>query len=450
MITDPEIFNQISFSLAKHYECVYYVDIESGHYFIFPGDDEKHNSEFPTEGEDFFGDATRNAYKYIHPDDLGFILESYNMDSMMEVFSKSDNYTVVYRSVVDGQVIHMRQVEILCKDKKHIVCCLENIEEEFREKEEQRKNLQSAELLARRDEMTGVKNSNAFMEFSDSINKKIISGPDEIHFGVVMCDINDLKLINDTRGHNYGNEAIQAASRQICKIYHHSPVFRVGGDEFVVVLQGNDYEQRDRLLYKFREETEANRKSRSGPVVASGMALYEKGDKEFTDVLGRADRLMYENKNELKSMLTIDGSPKTAATGMPIPDERRRRLDALFGAMVTVSGEGYVYLNDLYYDYSRCSLSLTDDFGLESEYIYHAEKLWQEFIHPDDIEVYKKAVDAVLKGNAEGVPIKYRARKKDGSYVLLSTNGFVLSDKGGNPEYFGGIITPDKSNRSRS
>ena len=103
---------------------------------------------------------------------------------------------------------------------------------------------------------------------------------------------------------------------------------------------------------------------------------------------------------------------------------------------------GYIYLNDMKYDYSRWALSLVDDFGLESEYMYHADNVWLDFIHPDDVNVYKEAVEAVLRGNAEVRQIFYRARKVDGTYAMLTTRGFVLSDSEGVPEYFGGIIIP--------
>lgn len=125
-----------------------------------------------------------------------------------------------------------------------------------------------------------------------------------------------------------------------------------------------------------------------------------------------------------------------------IPEERKRLLDGFFGAMVTIAGESYVYLNDMHYDYSRWSLPLVTDFALESEYMYHADKIWMDYVHPDDLQAYKDAVDAVLCGNAEVKSVYYRARKPDGSYVLLTTRGFVLCDKDGKPEYFGGIIIP--------
>ena len=171
------------------------------------------------------------------------------------------------------------------------------------------------------------------------------------------------------------------------------------------------------------------------------MAVYNyESDKSFDDVFKRADRDMYENKNEIKSQTLVESFRQMDKLDKAIPPERKRMLDGLFGAMVTVAGESYVYLNDMHYDYSRWSLPLIGDFGLESEYMYHADKIWLNYIHPDDIDAYKDAVDAVLCGNAELKALSYRARKPDGTYVLLTTRGFVLCDKDGKPEYFGGII----------
>ena len=94
------------------------------------------------------------------------------------------------------------------------------------------------------------------------------------------------------------------------------------------------------------------------------------------------------------------------------------------------------------YDYSRWSLSLVDDFGLSSEYMYHADRVWKEYIHPDDLQVYEDAVTAALCGEAELKQIFYRSKRRDGTYALLTTRAFVLSDSNGAPEYFGGIIIP--------
>ena len=441
MTFDYETNNLIALSLAGHFECVYLVDLETGRYIVFADNESVSNSEYPEGGDDFFTDAKKNAGLFIHPDDLEYMVNLYSKDQMLLNLSENGVFTTIFRAVVDGKIFRMRHVEIMCKDGKHIVCCLENIEEEISRSEEKERDLQSAQLMARRDDLTGVRNSNAYREYILSIDSEIASGKEPAPFGIVMFDVNDLKLINDTRGHSFGDEVIQRASRMICEIYKHSPIFRVGGDEFVAVLSEHDYEQRDDLIRKLREESLANKRSRSGPVLACGMAVFDPEiDNGADSVYARADQLMYSDKKALKSMSAKDGFMNMNKIDTPITDERRRLLDGLFDAMYTIAGSGYVYLNDMKYDFSRWSLSLIDDFGMESEYMYHADKIWQEYIHPDDLSAYKEAVDAVLSGDAEVRPVVYRARKKDGTYVLLSTRGFVLSDRDGNPDYFGGII----------
>ena len=441
---EEEAFKQIGLTLAKHFDSVYYVDIESGRYEEFVHMKQLEDLRIPNRGEDFFEDSVENAASCVHPDDLELIGQLNDKEEILKSFSEQNSFSSVYRLIVNGKTMHMRSIKIMCEDKKHMLCCLESIEEEIRVKKERDRDLQSARREARHDDLTGVKNKNAFREFAASIESRIASADRAFPFGVVMCDVNDLKLINDTRGHSFGDEAIQRTSRMICGVFEHSPVFRVGGDEFVAVLTGRDYENREMLHKKLIEESIANKKSRSGPVVASGLAVYEADrDSGFEDVYKRADRQMYANKSELKSMNTVEGNAGSKKSGIPIPDYRKRLLDRMFGALLTVAGEGYIYLCDMKYDFSRWSLSLVDDFGMESEYMYDAGSIWQTHIHPDDMEAYCGVVDSVLGGNPEMHPLLYRARRLDGTYVLLTTRGFVLSDPDGEPEYFGGIIVPE-------
>ena len=72
--------------------------------------------------------------------------------------------------------------------------------------------------------------------------------------------------------------------------------------------------------------------------------------------------------------------------------------------------------------------------------MYHADRIWQGYIHPEDRNVIKDSLDHLFKEDGKLDPIKYRARRKDGTYVLLTTRSFVLTDNNGDPEYFGGII----------
>ena len=441
MKQNQEVFKQIADTLAKHFDGLYHVDLETGAYTEFVPIKMLKDLTIDPEGKDFFKQTASSARKCVHPDDLKTALEFLSKTNTRKALLKNESNVSIYRLVVDGEVTHMRHVQFLCDDKKHMVFCVRNVENEYRREEELQKDLKSAELLARLDDLTGIRNKNAFKEQVKSIDAKIKAGGNIQPFGVVMCDVNDLKLTNDTRGHSFGDEILQGASRMICETFKHSPVFRVGGDEFVVILSGNDFKQREKLVKSFRAQSEANRISRTGSVVDCGMAVYhEDKDKNFDAVFKRADQKMYKNKSKLKSKKLIDDFHRMDTIKEPIPEDRRARLDALFGAMCTIADGGYVYLNDMRYDFSRWSLPLINDFGLAAEYMYHADSIWQNYVHPEDVDAYRRAVDAVLSKEAAVTPIYYRAKKADGTYVLLTTRGFVLSDENGNPEYFGGII----------
>ncbi len=441
MKIDKNAFNQIATVLSRHFEFLYYVDITSGEYIEFVSPILLKNQKISKTGSNFFEISKKNAPKMVHPDDLEFVQRIYTKEVILEKLSDANSFSTMYRLILDGKIVHVRHIIIMCQDKKHLLFCMENIEKEFLEKEIQTKNLRNAERMARRDEMTGIKNKNAFTEYIGSIDAAIASGNTDFSFGVVIFDVNDLKIINDTRGHSFGDEAILKTCRMICNVFKHSPVFRIGGDEFAVVITGDDYEQREQLLTIIRKESNSNLHYRTGPVVASGMAVFDPNlDKDFNSVFCRADKEMYENKKAIKNSSFFIGPVSVQKRNISITDERVRKLDKLFGALYTVSGGGYVFLNDMKHDYSRWSLPLIEDFGLSSEYMYHADKVWQNYIHPDDMKTYRDAVDGIFLKNGTLKSIAYRARKTDGSYVLLTSRVFVLSDSSGELDYFGGII----------
>lgn len=115
--------------------------------------------------------------------------------------------------------------------------------------------------LAYRDSLTGVKNKTAYQDASHRVEEQMRLGRPE--FAVLVCDINGLKDINDTFGHDFGDMLIIDACKLICKVFKRSPVYRIGGDEFVVLLEHGDYENYPELLDTFHAAIEEhNRISR--------------------------------------------------------------------------------------------------------------------------------------------------------------------------------------------
>ena len=133
----------------------------------------------------------------------------------------------------------------------------------------------------------------------NELNDKISAGTNK-EFAVVVCDVNNLKIINDTKGHKAGDELIREACMMICRVFKHSPVYRIGGDEFVVILKGEDFENRSSLLGELRTQVLIN-KEEEKVVVASGIADFDSStDTNLASVFEKADSEMYSNKKELK------------------------------------------------------------------------------------------------------------------------------------------------------
>ena len=162
--------------------------------------------------------------------------------------------------------------------------------------------------IAYRDALTGVKSKYAYTEEEPAIDEAMRDGSiGEI--GVLVCDVNNLKYVNDTYGHSAGDEYIKAACKLVCNLYDHSPVFRIGGDEFAVILRGEDYAHRHEILAELNRIVEENN-ARGEVVVAAGMAEYEPGDARLRDVFRRADQRMYERKALLKQLQGANQGPR--------------------------------------------------------------------------------------------------------------------------------------------
>ena len=154
------------------------------------------------------------------------------------------------------------------------------------------------------DPLTAVRNKGAFSDYIQSLQKSL--DRKEINeFAVGIFDCNDLKKINDQYGHDKGDIYLKAASGLICSVFEHSPVFRIGGDEFAAFLLNDDYENRQKLLETFEKKSSEICRSAENKWdethIAYGIACYDPGTDESADeTVRRADKAMYENKRRMK------------------------------------------------------------------------------------------------------------------------------------------------------
>ena len=130
----------------------------------------------------------------------------------------------------------------------------------------------------------------------------------------MLCDVNGLKYVNDTFGHKAGDEYIRSASIMICELYTHSPVFRTGGDEFVVVLHGaHDKKFYESVMDRMRQNVAREvviGEIRLNVSISAGYARCPEDGTKLEDVVKKADEEMYNNKRMIKAQRGESGSSR--------------------------------------------------------------------------------------------------------------------------------------------
>ncbi|MBQ8085978.1 MAG: diguanylate cyclase [Lachnospiraceae bacterium] len=149
------------------------------------------------------------------------------------------------------------------------------------------------------DAMTGVGNKAAYMDEINMLERKIEEGMAE--FFVVVFDVNGLKRVNDNLGHEYGDMLIIDSANIIKHVFSAENVYRIGGDEFIVVMENAGEEDISGYIEKFDGEVRTfnkeNVRYEHDLAISKGAVAYsESSDSEYKDVFKRADELMYRDK----------------------------------------------------------------------------------------------------------------------------------------------------------
>ena len=160
--------------------------------------------------------------------------------------------------------------------------------------------------LAYKDGLTGIGNRTAFEEHLIDLEK---IKDDIVTIGIIMFDVNDLKYVNDNLGHQMGDKLLVASATLIQDAFKQlgGDCFRIGGDEFVVLMSGNDVESRCECgIEAFQKDMETYNTQPDKELrisIATGTAYYDYNQKgkKLMDIYQQADAQMYENKKRIKA-----------------------------------------------------------------------------------------------------------------------------------------------------
>ena len=404
MIEERVIYARLH-ALTGNFICVYVVDPETGNYHEFSAtDDYERGFAQAKEGTDFFTTVREASKIFNHPNDNDRFLSAFTKNNIMAEVERSGIFTFGYRLMVNGKPLHVQLKAAMVEEREglRLIVGINDIDAQVRQEEEAGKRLVQAQMQAKIDALTGVKNKFAYIEAEAQLNCEI-----EEHrqspFAVSVLDVNDLKKVNDTAGHQAGDKHLREACKIICTIFSHSPVFRIGGDEFAVISRGNDYERIDDLLGQL-DAHNAEAARTEGIVIACGMSRFD-NDANVAAVFDRADQNMYENKGALKST-----SSDLSKVRYVFSEENRSALENLRQPLAVYQTIDKRIVTLLVSD-GYCDLFGFKDHG---EAIYGMDNEMFDDVHPDDVD---RIANAIALFSAEGgkLELTYRSRKRHAS-----------------------------------
>ena len=286
------------------------------------------------EGTDFFSTVRKAAKQFNYPEDIELFLNAFTKENVLNEVERSGIFTLSYRFMMKGKPIHVQLKAAMVEEKEglRLIVGLNDVNVQVQQEEENARRLTEAQAQANIDALTGVKNKHAYLEAETLIDRKIKERRQE-PFAVTICDINDLKHVNDTEGHQAGDEYIKSACSTICTIFDHSPVFRVGGDEFAIISQGRDFERIEELIWHINEHN-SQASETGGAIIACGMSKFA-SDNCVAEVFERADHDMYDNKNTLKAIAS-EVIAVMSSNAEEQDEEGNNRYDYLTG-LLTIS-----------------------------------------------------------------------------------------------------------------
>lgn len=229
----------------------------------------------------------------------------------ISIFDTTDSYDrirfILLFTVLTGlAIVLILSVIMYYANRKRLMAdaLLEDLSDARNDIMDKEEKIGEIQKVAYHDALTGVGSKAAFDHLAAELSESIRSHDTGI--AVVMMDVNNLKYVNDTFGHDKGDAYLCGCCKIVCNIYKHSPVFRLGGDEFTVVLKGSDYENRYALLEKLNHTFEESfAQSDAQPwecySLVGGMSELRLSDTSLEQILKRADQEMYKAKQIFKS-----------------------------------------------------------------------------------------------------------------------------------------------------
>lgn len=331
----------------------------------------------------------------------------------------------------------MNAVAEMCKILSHFIVSLI----------QQRDLIRNLEQISFRDQMTGAMNRYA-------LNSYLARAHLERDMGLIYCDLIGLKRVNDRFGHASGDRTIIQAYQVLGGMFPVDQIFRMGGDEFLVVREGVGRE-------KFQESVEQLKAAAvsSRCWLSIGSAWCQAGGKSFNDLMNEADENMYENKRTYYRLCGLtDGLEEHRMEH----DDRElvQSQDALhafvrdcyfdvtsFLKSLTMTGSSfYIYFGDMRKNLYYISDNLKEDFCFPGNIVPNFVSLLEQRIYGPDQQMHVEDTRAMLREKRESHSVRYRIYDKNGELTWLHCRGIMKwNEDKTEPLFFSGSMVSLKN-----
>ena len=259
-------------------------------------------------------------------------------------------------------------------------------------------------------------------------------------FTCAYIDIDHLKHCNDIFGHAEGNRYILRTCRSLSETMEHDELlFRIGGDEFVLISPTTSETELEQRLEQVRTNLIEATSDGKAPMIAS----FSFGCSSVNPLAGDtrrqmtmdADRKMYR----YKLMHRVQQPEGDGAQQHPVADHLPCN-DRVFQAISMSSETRYPFILNLDTGESQWSVNAVRDFDLPSQHPFNSVDMWLARVHPEDRDNVRSELDMVVNGSWHFHYMQYRVMDATGKYVLCDCTGYRLDGTDTEPNMYVGII----------
>ena len=310
--------------------------------------------------------------------------------------------------------------------------------------------------IANMDMLTEAMNRNAYEDMVKYLEESDIKLRTT---GVVLFDLDNLKVINDNFGHEKGDEALKLCYQCISQAFQNvKNCFRIGGDEFAYVYHSDEKDmipERLKALELILKKTAETNKLEYPLSMSAGYAYYQPDiDFDFKDIVRRSDTMLYRQKRRKKvarsagldNLLSRMSKQSTEEiTDEVILQEKKFQsmsVDELCSVidLLSPTTDNYPYVVDFRSDFYYIANQALERFCIPKNGFHNVISKHKEFVYAPDYEKLKAEFDDLLETDRCTHSMEYRWLDLKKKPIWIHCKGYLVRDDNMKPLYMIGCV----------